>query len=221
MTIPARERPLLDALSFTVRAGELVALMGLNRSGKTTLLSTIAGLYNHQGEVVVQGTRLTPKTAARTRKSMGYLFNVPEDQLLFPRVIDDVAYGLVRQGMPRDQAHAGAHEMLTRLGIADRAHCSVHDLSHGQKQRVALAGALVTGASLLLLDEPSAALDPVAKMQLLALLRSLEARTLLCATNDLPFAKALCDRFVLLEEGRLILDSADVTGVMAHWGISE
>ncbi|MBU1240379.1 energy-coupling factor ABC transporter ATP-binding protein, partial [Myxococcota bacterium] len=201
LSVPKKGRaePLLDKVTLFVEKGERVALVGLNGSGKTTLLGSIAGLFRHEGEIRVEGELLTSKSAATIRGKLGYLFNVPEDQLLFPRVLDDVAYGLIRGKVPLARAHEKALEVLKTLGIEQLAHCTVHNLSHGQKQRVALAGALITGAPLLLLDEPSAALDPVAKMQLAKVLRGITHAGILCATNDLEFARAFCHRYIFIE----------------------
>ena len=141
---------------------------------------------------------------------------MPEDQLLFPRVIDDVAFALSRRGTPMVEATAKAIAVLASLGIAELAEMSLHQLSHGQKQRVALAGALIAEPPLLLLDEPSAGLDPPAKHGLAGLLRKAGA-AMLVATHDLAFAERGCDRFVMLEQGHLVTDQAAVTPRLRRW----
>ena len=161
---------ILGDVSFTVADSERVALVGLNGSGKTTLLMAAVGLAPHEGQIEICGIPLSRKTLTAVRDRIGFLFNVPEDQLLFPKVIDDVAFGLLRRGMPSTEATAKALATLRSLGVGHLAEASLHHLSHGQKQRIALAGALACEPPLLLLDEPSAALDPPGKRSLARLL---------------------------------------------------
>lgn len=200
--------PTVDRVSLSVGAGERVALVGINGSGKTTLLMAAVGLVEHDGAIRICGEAVTPRTLQTVRSSVGFLFNVPEDQLLFPKVADDAAFALVRKGMKSKEAGARAREVLAQLGVGDLADSPLHHLSHGQKQRVALAGALVTSPPLLLLDEPSAALDPPGKRNLARFLAAQDA-AMVVATHDLEFAAALCTRYVLLEAGRIAYDGAE------------
>jgi cobalt/nickel transport system ATP-binding protein len=193
---------ILRALDLDLAAGERVALLGLNGSGKTTLLKAAVGLLPHEGVIRVCGETLGHATLAGIRARVGFLFNQPEDQLLFPEVLDDVAFGLRRKGVPLAEARTRARAALAALGAEALANQDIHQLSHGQKQRVALAGALATEPELLLLDEPSAALDPPGRERLAALLRGL-GTGMLMATHDLAFAQACCTRMLVLDGGRL------------------
>ena len=208
--------PTLSGVSFSVAAGERVALLGLNGSGKTTLLMSAVGLVPHEGEICFGDAVLARRTLPKIRERTGFLFNVPEDQILFPRVIDDVAFALVRQGRSSGEASARAADVLTSLGIDHLAESPVHHLSHGQKQRVALAGALVATPALLLLDEPSAGLDPPGKAALGHLLAGLDA-AMVIATHDIAFAAGLCTRFIVLEQGRVAFDGTDTSEVLRGW----
>lgn len=208
--------PTIAAVSFAIQPGERVALVGLNGSGKTTLLAAAVGLVPHEGEIHIAGERLTRRSLATVRDRIGFVFNVPEDQLLFPRVLDDAAFGLRRRGLPATEAVARTRRALGALGVEHLADSPLHHLSHGQKQRVALAGALATEPSLLLLDEPSAGLDPPGKRALAALLGRLEA-AMVIATHDLDFAANLCTRFLMLAERRIVFDGQDATEVKRRW----
>jgi energy-coupling factor transporter ATP-binding protein EcfA2 len=208
--------PILASVSFVLEPGERVALLGLNGSGKTTLLLSAVGLVPHEGEILIAGERLAPKSVGSIRERVGFVFNVPEDQLLFPKVLDDVSFGLVRRGLAAPEAAARARKTLALLGVEHLAEAPLHHLSHGQKQRVALAGALTTEPSLLLLDEPSAGLDPPAKRALGLLLAELGA-AMVVATHDLDFAGALCTRFLVLEQGRIVCDHADPDEAKRRW----
>lgn len=210
--------PTLRGLSFTVGEGERVAVVGLNGAGKTSLLLALVGLAPHDGEVTICGHRLGPRTLQEVRRRVGFLFNVPEDQLLFPTVVDDVAFGLVRGSCGAARAEARAREALHDLGVGRLADQPVHHLSHGQKQRVALAGALVTGPPLLLLDEPTAGLDPPGRRDLARLLFTLPSAQII-ATHDLELVDRVCTRVLLLEGGVLAADSPDTTSVRARWDL--
>jgi cobalt/nickel transport system ATP-binding protein len=212
--------PVLSDVTFSISAGERVALLGLNGSGKTTLLMATVGLVGHQGGISVCGVPVGRNTLAKVREKIGFLFNVPEDQLLFPLVIEDVAFSLLARGEERGEAYRQAAKVLDELGAGGLAGCPIHKLSHGQKLRVALAGALVTRPPLLLLDEPSAGLDPPGKTALSQVLGGLDA-AMLVASHDLEFAGRLCRRFIAIDGGRIVYNGEDVSAVRRKWGMEE
>lgn len=208
----------LSDLSFSIPEGAKVALVGLNGSGKTTLLLACVGLVRHQGTIQVDGIPVGRRNLSSVRRRIGYLFSVPDDQLLMPRVLDDVAIALRAEGLNRQDRAARASEMLLSLGVADLADRSPHELSHGQKQLVALAGALVADPPLLLLDEPSAGIDPPARIRLARTLSALPSAVVL-ATHDLEFARRCCTEYILLDAGRLSSRSTDFDAVHAAWNL--
>lgn len=194
---PGRVTDTISNVSFHVHPDERVALFGLNGSGKTSLLLAAVGLVPFTGEIFVDGIPVEKKTLQKVRDRTGFLFNVPEDQILFPRVLDDVAYGLIRKGVPLKESHEKAMAVLETLGAKELAECSPFQLSHGQRQRIALAGALIFNPAVILLDEPSSALDPRGRVSLADVLRSL-ASSILIATHDIEFAARTCRRFLIL-----------------------
>lgn len=198
-------REALSDVTLSLSRGERVALIGPNGSGKTTLLSAIVGLVPFEGEILIDGVAVERRHLEEVRRKVGFLFSVADDQILFPRVLDDVLFGLRRLGLSRDEAEARARGILERLGIADLARASAHHLSLGQRKRVALAGTLVLEPALLLLDEPSGGLDPRGKRELAAALGELEGAMLL-ATHDLEFAWRTCGRALVIRDGRLVAD---------------
>lgn len=207
---PGSSLDIVKDVSFHVHPDERVALFGLNGSGKTTLLLAAVGLVPFTGKILVDGIAVEKKTVQKARDRTGFLFNVPEDQILFPRVLDDVAYGLIRKGIPVKESHAKAIAILEMLGAKGLAECSPFQLSHGQRQRIALAGTLVSNPAVMLLDEPSSALDPRGRLSLAEVLRSV-ASSILIATHDIDFASQTCSRFLILCSGELreCNDSAD------------
>jgi len=212
--------PVLSDVTFSISAGERAALLGLNGSGKTTLLMATVGLVGHEGGISVCGIPVGSDTVPKVREKVGFLFNVPEDQLLFPLVIEDTAFGLLSRGEEREEAYRRAGKALNDLGAAGLADWRIHKLSHGQKLRVALAGALVTRPPLLLLDEPSAGLDPPGKTSLSHVLGGLDA-AMLVASHDLEFVERLCHRFIAIDNGRIVYDGEDLSAVRRKWGMED
>ncbi len=213
---PGAERAVIENLSFGIEAGEKVALLGLNGSGKTTLLKSIVGLLAYKGEITVDGLQVASNSLAQVRGKVGFLFNVPEDQLLFPRVIDDVAFSLRQRKVPKSEALERARASLAGMGIEQLAERPVYELSHGQKLRVALAGILVTKPELLLLDEPTAGLDPPGKRKLAELLQKLEA-SMLIATHDIDFARLVCGKALHIEGGAGGIQQKSFEDVLQSW----
>lgn len=204
-TYEGYQRPAISNVSFTLSRGERVALLGLNGSGKTTLLKVIAGLVPFTGSVTFDGQISGRSTINSIRSRLGFVFAKPEDQILFPKVVDDVAFGLRSRGFDKTKAHEIAIQNLVSLGIGDLAEADVYSLSHGAMQRVALAGALAFKPDLLLLDEPTSDLDPVGRTRLADSLAQLPA-AILMASHDTDFSKATCQRFLVFHEGRIVAD---------------
>lgn len=212
--------PALEGVTLSLDAGERAALVGLNGSGKTTLLLAAVGLLGYEGDIRVCGTPVRRETLAGVREKAGFLFHAPEDQLLFPEAIEDAAFGLLRRGATREQAYRKAGSLLDELGVGHLARAPLARLSHGQKQRVALAGVLALRPPLLLLDEPSAGLDPPGRRALAQILDRLDAAVLV-ATHDLEFGGRLCRRFIALDRGRVAYDGPDAAAVKQLWGMEE
>ena len=198
-------RPLLDGVSLSVAAGETVALLGASGSGKSTLLKIVAGLDQPEsGSVWFDGvdiTRLPPE-----RRGFALMF---QDFALFPHlnVMDNVAFGLVEQGVRRADAREQAREMLQRFGLVDRGTERVWTLSGGEQQRVALARALITRPRALLLDEPFSALDATLREQLRNEFRERIAEagmTAILVTHDEQEARVMAQRAWGLQGGQLV-----------------
>jgi ABC-type Fe3+/spermidine/putrescine transport system ATPase subunit len=198
-------RPLLDGVSLSVASGETVALLGASGSGKSTLLKIIAGLeLPERGSVWFDGqdiSRLPPE-----RRGFALMF---QDFALFPHlnVADNVAFGLVEQGVRRAAAREQARELLARFGLGDHATARVWTLSGGEQQRVALARALITRPRALLLDEPFSALDAALREQLRDEFRARITEAGICAllvTHDEQEARAMAQHAWALQGGRLV-----------------
>lgn len=215
----------LRGVSMTIRAGERVGLLGPNGAGKSTLILHLNGILPSDGEVLVCEEPISSRTLPGIRRQIGLVFQNPDDQLFMPTVFDDVAFGLRCMRVPEPEVRARVDEALAMVGLPGLGDREPHHLSVGQKKRATLAGVLVLDARILVLDEPTAGLDPRGRRELLDLLASLE-RTLILATHDLEAAAELCTRAVILDEGTLVADGPaeeimSDAGLLSEHGLEE
>jgi cobalt/nickel transport system ATP-binding protein len=203
----------LRGLDLEVAHGERVAVLGPNGAGKTTLMLHLNGLLTGDGEVEVAGLRVGHDDLRELRARVGLVFQDPDDQLFMPTVREDVAFGPLNQGCSREQALERVVEALAAVRLQDVAGRAPHQLSLGQRRRVAIATVLAMRPRLLVLDEPSANLDPRTRRELIEVLDRVR-RTMLVVTHDLPLAARLCERAVVLSAGTIVADGpcADVLG---------
>jgi cobalt/nickel transport system ATP-binding protein len=197
--------PVLDGLDLDVEHGERVAVLGPNGAGKTTLMLHLNGLLRGGGELEVAGLTVERKTLTELRARVGLVFQDPDDQLFMPSVAEDVGFGPRNAGIAAAEVDARIAAALGAVRMLHTAERAPHQLSMGERRRVAVAGVLASDPQLLVLDEPSANLDPRARRELLEVLAALD-RTLLVVTHDLPFAAELCERAVILAGGRVAAD---------------
>jgi cobalt/nickel transport system ATP-binding protein len=206
----------LRGVDFRLEAGESVALLGANGSGKSTFALHLNGLLAGEGEVRVCGTEVRGDALPEVRRKIGLVFQDSDTQLFMPTVLEDVTFGLLNQGVPADQARERARTALGRVGMAESPDKAPHHLSAGQKKRVALAGILVLEPEILVLDEPTTFLDPPGQRALAELLRNLPQAKILI-THDLPFARAVCTRAVFFRDGCAIAEGP-VQEIAARFG---
>jgi cobalt/nickel transport system ATP-binding protein len=223
----------LRGVELVVPRGESVAVVGPNGAGKSTLLLHLNGLLpgkprsalSHQhgaghdgrdrratGEprVWIDGLAVSERTAPEVRRRVGLVFQDPDDQLFCNTVIDDVAFGPLNQGKSAREARAIALDCLGRVELLALADRPPHHLSFGERKRACLAGVLACEPSVLVLDEPSANLDPRARRRFMQLLRGLSC-TKLIATHDLELVLEVCPRTVVLDDGRVVADGPSHT----------
>ena len=195
----------VDGFHLSVADGESVALVGANGAGKTSLLLSLVGILPSTGDVTVDGVTLDKKTVPTIRQRVGLVFQNPDDQLFMPTVYDDVAFGLRNRGMPESQVRERVTACLDRLRIGHLATRTPLKLSGGEKRMAALATVLVMEPSVMLLDEPTAFLDPRSRRVFAQALRDLPQARII-ATHDLTFAARYCTRVVLIHEGRVFAE---------------
>lgn len=196
----------LFGVDLRVRPGERVAVLGPNGAGKTTLVLHLNGvLSGGSGRIEVAGLPVTRPNLREIRRRVGIVFQDPDDQLFMPTVAEDVAFGPANFGLSGAELDARVGQALDAVGMTAQADRSPLHLSGGQRRRVALATVLACDPEILVLDEPSSNLEPVARRELAEVLLGL-GRTMLMVTHDLPYALQLCPRSVLIDEGVVIAD---------------
>ncbi len=197
----------LDGIDLHVAHGERVALLGPNGAGKTTLMLHLNGLLTGTGELEVAGLPVERGTLPQLRERVGLVFQDPDDQLFMPTVGEDVAFGPLNLGLAREEVAARVRDALAAVRMDGAHDRSPHLLSMGERRRVAIATVLAMRPWLLVLDEPSASLDPRGRRELLEVLAGIEG-TMLLATHDIPLAAELCERAVVLDAGRIRADGS-------------
>ena len=197
--------PALRGLSLTVAPGERVALVGPNGAGKSTLMLHLNGILQGEGQVRVCGLPLDNGTLGQVRAAVGLVFQDPDDQLFSPTVYEDVAFGPLHMGLATAEVQARVDSALAAVGMQAYAPRISHHLSVGEKKRIAIATVLSMNPQVLVLDEPTAGLDPRARRSIIHLLRDLP-QTILASTHDLLFVKELFPRMVIMDQGAIVAD---------------
>ncbi len=209
----------LKGISLKVAEGESVAIVGPNGAGKTTLLLHLNGVLRGEGKVFAFGEEVTKRNLLKVRQLVGLVFQDPDDQLFMPTVLEDVAFGPLNLGLSQEEAIKRAIDALDRIGMAHSINRSPHQLSFGERKRVAIATVLAMQPKILILDEPTANLDPRSRRQLINLLNQLDV-TKIVATHDLEAALNLCERVVVMDEGQIVADG-DAQSILSDANLME
>jgi cobalt/nickel transport system ATP-binding protein len=200
--------PALNGVTFDVRSGESVAVVGENGAGKSTLLLHLNGtIAPERGKVFVRGVRVERSTVKAVRKTVGVVFQDPDDQLFMPVVSDDVAFGPVNLGLSPEEVEKRVVESLSRVGALGLRDRPPHRLSAGEKRAVAIAAVLALDPEILVMDEPTSSLDPRGRRELIGLLKTF-THTKIVATHDLDFVLDLCERTIVIHGGRVLADGS-------------
>jgi cobalt/nickel transport system ATP-binding protein len=208
----------LQSVDLRLKAGERVAILGSNGCGKSTLLQIMGGLlFPTGGEAYAFGQKLTEELFQKAsftaffRQRVGFLFQNPDVQLFCPTVFDEVAFGPLQLDLPREEVLDQCREMIRMLNLEKIAQRSPHQLSGGEKKKVALASVLALNPDVLLLDEPTAGLDPRTQVWLVEVLGELHSmgKTIVTATHDLSILEEIADRaYVMSEDHAIVADGS-------------
>ena len=201
------ENMVLEGVNLDVLEGESLGIIGPNGAGKTTLLLHLNGLLNGNGQAKIKilGLEVSNKNLREIRKAVGFVFQDPEEQLFMPTVYEDVSFGPSNLGWDKDAVKNETQQALEEVNLSDKADHLSHHLSLGEKKRVSIATVLSMKPEILVLDEPSANLDPAARRHLIDLLKRLPV-TKIIAGHDLELILELCNRVIVLDKGRIVSD---------------
>lgn len=200
----------LENINFIAERGECIALLGANGAGKSTLLKHFNGILKPvRGKILIKGEEITRANILEVRKTIGLVFQDPDDQIFAPTVKQDIAFGPVNLGLSKDVIEHRVSESLELVGLKGYEARVPHHLSGGEKKRVAIAGILAMEPQVIILDEPTAGLDPDGVCKIIKLLKELNSKfgiTIIVATHDVDTVPLFADRISVLSKGKLILD---------------
>ncbi|MGC8775155.1 MAG: ATP-binding cassette domain-containing protein [Chlorobaculum sp.] len=211
----------LDGLELSIRVGEVTALLGGNGAGKSSLLLSLNGILKpRSGRVLLRDEPIdySARGLKALRQEVGIVFQNPDAQLFASSVYEDISFGLCNLGLPEPDVRRRVEVAMELVGVAELARKPVHHLSFGQKKRVALAGVLAMEPSVLLLDEPTAGLDPQGADAIMRFIRDLQSTsgmTVVVATHDIEMVPLFCDRACVMERGRVLFEG-EVASMFEH-----
>ena len=202
--------PAVHDLRFTIHDGESVGLIGANGAGKSTLMQLLLGLLAGEGAITVDSLAVGKKNLAAIRQKIGFVLQDADNQMFMPTVLDDMVFGPCNYGLSRVEAERRADEVLARLNLSHLKNRYNHKLSGGEKRMAAIATILVMAPSVIVMDEPTTALDPVNRRAVINAVNGL-SQTKLIASHDLDMILDTCARVIVLSGGTIAADGpADV-----------
>ena len=200
-----RGTPVIEHLSFRIEAGQSVGLIGANGAGKSTVMKLLLGLVSGEGEVLVDGTPVQKTTLSQIRRKLGFVLQNSDHQMFMPTVYEDMMFAPLNYGVPRNQAEQRVDAVLAQLGLEDLKHRHNHRISGGEKRMAAIATILAMEPEAILMDEPTAALDPYNRRIIINTIRDLK-QTKLITSHDLDMILDTCERVILLSDGKIVAD---------------
>lgn len=197
--------PVVENLSFSIRKGESVGLIGANGAGKSTIMKLLLGLVTGEGEITVDGLPLNKQNIPAIRKKIGFVLQDSDNQMFMPTVYEDMIFGPRNYGLSKEETERRVDEVLNRLGLQALKHRHNHKISGGEKRMAAIATILAMEPEVILMDEPSTALDPVNRRTVINTINQLP-QTKLIASHDLDMILDTCQRVILLSHGAIAAD---------------
>ena len=205
VTFSYGEAPVVENLSFSIRKGETVGLIGANGAGKSTIMKLMLGLISGSGEIRVDGLPITRENLPEIRKKIGFVLQDSDNQMFMPTVYEDMIFGPRNYGLSKEETEKRVDGVLAQLGLQALKHRHNHKISGGEKRMAAIATILAMEPEMILMDEPSTALDPVNRRTVINTIKGLP-QTKLIASHDLDMILDTCQRVILLSHGKIVAD---------------
>ena len=205
VTFSYGEAPVVENLSFSIKKGETVGLIGANGAGKSTIMKLMLGLITGSGEIKVDGLPMNKENLGEIRKKIGFVLQDSDNQMFMPTVYEDMIFGPRNYGLSKEETDRRVDAVLAQLGLQDLKHRHNHKISGGEKRMAAIATILAMEPEMILMDEPSTALDPVNRRTVINTIHRLP-QTKLIASHDLDMILDTCQRVILLSHGAIVAD---------------
>lgn len=199
------DNPVVENLSFSIKKGETVGLIGANGAGKSTIMKLMLGLICGRGEIKVDGLPVCRENLPEIRKKIGFVLQDSDNQMFMPTVYEDMIFGPRNYGLSKEETDKRVDEILRQLGLESLKHRHNHKISGGEKRMAAIATILAMEPEMILMDEPSTALDPVNRRTIINTINRLP-QTKLIASHDLDMILDTCQRVILLSRGKIVAD---------------
>ena len=200
-----KDRSVIEDLSFRIERGESVGLIGANGAGKSTVMKLLLGLLSGEGTILVDGIEVNKASLSAVRRRLGFVLQNSDNQLFMPTVYEDMIFAPLNYGLSREEAERRVDAVLERLGLQELKYRHNHRISGGEKRMAAIATILAMEPEVMLMDEPSAALDPYNRRVVINTIRSL-SQTKLITSHDLDMILDTCERVILLDRGRIVAE---------------
>ena len=205
VTFSYGEAPVVENLSFSIQKGEAVGLIGANGAGKSTIMKLMLGLITGSGEIKVDGLPMNKENLGEIRKKIGFVLQDSDNQMFMPTVYEDMIFGPRNYGLSKEETDRRVDAVLAQLGLQSLKHRHNHKISGGEKRMAAIATILAMEPEMILMDEPSTALDPVNRRTVINTINRLP-QTKLIASHDLDMILDTCQRVILLSHGAIVAD---------------
>ena len=199
------ETPVVQDINLVIRKGETVGLIGANGAGKSTIMKLMLGLLTGSGQILVDGLQMNKHNLSQIRQKIGFVLQDSDNQMFMPTVYEDMIFGPRNYGLSKEEAEARVDRVLEHLGLQDLKYRYNHKISGGEKRMAAIATILAMEPEVILMDEPSTALDPVNRRTVIHTIQSLP-QTKLIASHDLDMILDTCQRVILLSHGKIMAD---------------
>ena len=200
-----KDRPVIEDLSFRIERGESVGLIGANGAGKSTVMKLLLGLLSGEGKILVDGIEVNRASLSAVRRRLGFVLQNSDNQMFMPTVYEDMIFAPLNYGLSREEAERRVDAVLQQLGLQELKHRHNHRISGGEKRMAAIATILAMEPEVILMDEPSSALDPCNRRLVINTIRALP-QTKLITSHDLDMILDTCRRVILLDRGRIVAD---------------